>query len=141
MSTILNDMLRNAVQAKASDIHINVGSPPLFRIHTIVQPSDFPIVTPEGAMRIAKEMMNDQRWAEFQEKRDSDFSYEIPGLSRFRSIKNIREVVEREGIRVPEAQRIDFLARNQASFGEWPQLRIVLPNLVRESHCGCVSAG
>jgi twitching motility protein PilT len=83
-STILNDMLRNAVQAKASDVHINVGSPPLFRIHTVVTPSDFPIVTPEGAVRIAKEMMNDARWAEFQEKRDSDFSYEIPGLSRFR---------------------------------------------------------
>jgi twitching motility protein PilT len=84
MSTILNDMLRNAVQAKASDVHINVGSPPLFRIHTVVQPTDFPVVTPEGAERIAKEMMNDARWAEFQEKRDSDFSYEIPGLSRFR---------------------------------------------------------
>ena len=84
MSTILNDMLRNAVAAKASDIHINVGSPPLFRIHTVVQPTDFPVVTPEGAERIAREMMNDARWAEFQEKRDSDFSYEIPGLSRFR---------------------------------------------------------
>jgi twitching motility protein PilT len=84
MSTILNDMLRNAVAAKASDIHINVGSPPLFRVHTVVTPSDFPIVTPEGAERIAREMMNDARWAEFQQKRDSDFSYEIPGLSRFR---------------------------------------------------------
>jgi twitching motility protein PilT len=84
MSTVLNDILRNAVQAKASDIHFNVGSPPLFRIHTIVTPSDFPIVTPEGSVRIAKDMMSDARWAEFQEKRDSDFSYEIPGLSRFR---------------------------------------------------------
>jgi twitching motility protein PilT len=84
MSTVLNDILRNAVQAKASDIHFNVGSPPLFRIHTVVTPSDFPIVTPEGSVRIAKDMMNDARWAEFQEKRDSDFSYEIPGLSRFR---------------------------------------------------------
>src|SRR3954453_3465973 len=84
MSTILNDMLRNAVQAKASDIHINVGAPPLFRIHTVVTPTDFPVVTPEGAERIAKEMMNDARWAEFQVKRDSDFSYEIPGLCRFR---------------------------------------------------------
>src|SRR5829696_60795 len=82
--SIINDILRNAVNAKASDVHINVGLPPLFRIHTVVTPSDFPIVTPEGAMRIAKEMMNDARWAEFQEKRDSDFSYEIPGLSRFR---------------------------------------------------------
>ncbi|MDB5303077.1 MAG: pilT [Phycisphaerales bacterium] len=77
-------MLRNAVTAKASDVHINVGSPPLFRINTVVAPSDFPIVTPEGALRLAKEMMNEKRWAEFEERRDSDFSYEIPGISRFR---------------------------------------------------------
>src|ERR1700709_573195 len=82
--SILNDILRNAVTAKASDVHINVGSPPLFRIHTIVQHSDFPIVTPEGAERIAREMMNDARWAAFQETPASAFSYEIPGLSRFR---------------------------------------------------------
>jgi twitching motility protein PilT len=82
--SMINDILRNAVTAKASDIHINVGLPPLFRIHTVVTPSDFPIVTPEGAMRIAKELMNEKRWAEFEEHRDSDFSYEIPGVSRFR---------------------------------------------------------
>src|SRR5438874_306125 len=82
--SLIDDILRNAVAAKASDVHINVGLPPLFRIHTVVTHSDFPIVTPEGAIRLAKEMMNDKRWAEFEEKRDSDFSYEIPGLSRFR---------------------------------------------------------
>ena len=80
----LNDVLRAAVEAKASDIHFNVGSPPLFRIHTVVTPTDLPIVTPEGAMRLAKEMMNDKRWADFEERRDSDFSYEIPGVGRFR---------------------------------------------------------
>ena len=51
--SLLNDILRNAVAAKASDIHINVGLPPLFRIHTVVTHSDFPIVTPEGASRVA----------------------------------------------------------------------------------------
>ena len=82
--SLINDILRNAVQAKASDIHVMVGSPPLFRIHTVVQPSDFPIVTPEGSMRICKELLGDKRWAEFEVKRDADFSYEIPGLCRFR---------------------------------------------------------
>src|SRR3954465_4853349 len=84
--SLLNDILRNAVTAKASDIHINVGMPPLFRIHTVVTPSDFPIVTPEGSMRLCKEIMvnNEKRWAAFEELRDSDFSYEIPGVSRFR---------------------------------------------------------
>jgi twitching motility protein PilT len=82
--SMLNDILRNAVQAKASDVHINVGAPPLFRIHTVVTPSDFPIVTAEGSVRLAKEMMDDRRWKEFEEHRDSDFSYEIPGVGRFR---------------------------------------------------------
>jgi twitching motility protein PilT len=82
--SLLNDILKSAVSAKASDVHINVGLPPLFRIHTVVTPSDFPIVTPEGSIRLAKEMMDEKRWADFEEHRDSDFSYEIPGVSRFR---------------------------------------------------------
>jgi twitching motility protein PilT len=82
--SILNDILRTAVEAKASDVHINVGAPPLFRIHTIVQPSDFPLITPEGAVRLLKDMINDKKWADFEERRDADFSYEIPGLGRFR---------------------------------------------------------
>ena len=82
--SLLNDILKAGVAAKASDIHITVGSPPLFRIHTVVQPSDFPMMTAEGISRLAREMMNDNRWAEFEKNRDSDFSYEIPGLCRFR---------------------------------------------------------
>src|SRR5256885_13672751 len=83
--SILNDILRNAVAAKASDIHINVGLPPLFRIHTVVTKSDFPIVTPAGAARLCKEIMNNEtRWTHFEQHRDAHFSYEIPGVGRFR---------------------------------------------------------
>jgi twitching motility protein PilT len=82
--SMLNDILRAAVAAKASDIHFNVGSPPIFRINTVMTHSDFPIVTQEGVVRVAREMMNDKRWADFEAHRDSDFSYEIPGVSRFR---------------------------------------------------------
>jgi twitching motility protein PilT len=82
--SLLNDILRTGVQNKASDIHVNVGSPPLFRIHTVMTPSDFPIVTPEGALRLLKEMVDERRMKEFEERRDIDFSYELPGLGRFR---------------------------------------------------------
>jgi len=82
--SLINDILRNAVEAKASDIHLMVGAPPLYRIHTVVQPSDFPMVTPEGVMRICKEILGEKRWPAFEEVRDADFSYEIPGLGRFR---------------------------------------------------------
>jgi len=82
---MINEILQAAVKARASDIHINVGSSPLFRIHTIIQPSDFPIVTPEGAMRLLQEIIpNEKRKAQFEEDRDADFSYEIPGVGRFR---------------------------------------------------------
>jgi len=82
--SLINDILRTAVTNKASDVHINVGSAPLFRIHTVVAASDFPIVTPEGAMRLLKEILPEKRWPGFEELRDADFSYEIPGVGRFR---------------------------------------------------------
>jgi twitching motility protein PilT len=123
--SLLQDILRNAVNAKASDIHINVGAPPLFRVHTVVTPSDFPMVTPEGSVRLAKEMMNEKRWAEFEEHRDSDFSYEIPGVSRFRvnahfqrntvalSIRTINDKVRQiEQLFLPEiVNRLTYLPR------------------------------
>jgi twitching motility protein PilT len=83
MSTI-NDILRTAINSKASDVHINVGLPPMFRIHTVMQPADFPIVTPDSVVRLLKEILPDRRWAEFEQRRDADFSYEIPGVGRFR---------------------------------------------------------
>jgi len=80
----INDILRAAVEAKASDIHLTVGAPPLFRIHTVMTSSDFPLMTPDGLARLARELMTDKQWAQFEEMRDADFSYEIPGVSRFR---------------------------------------------------------
>jgi twitching motility protein PilT len=83
MSTI-NDILRSSINAKASDVHINVGLPPMFRIHTAMQPADFPIITPESVLRLLKEILPEKRWADFEDRRDADFSYEIPGVARFR---------------------------------------------------------
>jgi twitching motility protein PilT len=80
----LNDILRSAVAARASDVHINVGMAPMFRIHTALTASDFPVATPEGVLRLLKEMVSERRLADFEAKRDIDFSYEIPGVGRFR---------------------------------------------------------
>jgi twitching motility protein PilT len=83
--TQLDDILKAGVAAKASDIHINVGLPPIFRVHTVMTPhTDFPIVTQDAALALLKQMLNEHRLADFEEKRDADFSYEIPGLCRFR---------------------------------------------------------
>ena len=81
---MIQEILRSAAQMKASDVHIHVGAPPLFRIHTIMQPSDFPVMDPEGVVRLARMMMNEKRWTDFLEHRDSDYSYEVSGVGRFR---------------------------------------------------------
>jgi twitching motility protein PilT len=80
----LNTILKTGVDARASDVHIAVGQPPLYRIHTVVTPSKFPIVTPDDSLKLARQMLTDRQWADFQEKRDADFSYQIPGVGRFR---------------------------------------------------------
>ena len=81
---MINDILRAAVQNKASDVHITVGAPPLFRVNTVMAPSDFPIITHEGSLRLLKEILPEKRFPGFEELRDADFSYEIPGVGRFR---------------------------------------------------------
>lgn len=82
--SLLDDILRAGVAAKASDVHINVGLPPMFRIHTVIKPSDFPIVTAEGVTHLLKGILPEKRWPGFEELRDADFSYEIAGVGRFR---------------------------------------------------------
>jgi len=81
---MIQEILRKAMTSKASDVHINAGSVPLFRVHTQVGPSEFPVVNAETTAKIARTMMGEQRWTEFQQHRDADFSYAIPEVGRFR---------------------------------------------------------
>lgn len=82
--TNLNEILKTAIDNKASDIHIINGQPPLIRLHTQMTATDFPVTTPESALAMLKSMLSDARMAAFEEKRDADFSYEMPGQARFR---------------------------------------------------------
>lgn len=84
LSTMIEPILRKAIEAKASDVHIHAGVAPLFRVNTAITPSNLPLVTAETAQEMARRMMSDQRWVTFQQYRDADFSHEIPGLGRFR---------------------------------------------------------
>lgn len=80
----LQELLTSALDCGASDIHIMVGSPPIMRIHTVLQETDYGTVTPEGALELIKEMLSEQRFKDFMQKRDLDFSTTVPGKGRFR---------------------------------------------------------
>ncbi len=79
-----NTILKTAAEHNASDIHIVAGHPPLMRVHTIVTPMDYPVVTPESAQRILEAVAPPNAIETFKRQSDADFSYEVPGLCRYR---------------------------------------------------------
>jgi len=80
----LTAILNTAMEQDASDIHIVVGHPPLVRVHTIIQPLDYPVITSESAARILQAIAPPGALEAFKEMQDADFSYEVPGLARYR---------------------------------------------------------
>jgi twitching motility protein PilT len=82
---MIDEILRNAVKENASDIHIQADMRPMFRINTVIQPSEFPVISAQAVPRIAQEILGERRWADFEKRRDIDFSYEMPGVGRFRA--------------------------------------------------------
>lgn len=82
-------LLEEAVELKASDIHISVGTPPVFRINgSLVRVSlndtPLPPVTSEDTMRAAKTLMDEEQFRKWQESGELDFSYSFSGICRFR---------------------------------------------------------
>jgi twitching motility protein PilT len=80
----IDEILKASISAHASDVHIVVGMPPLFRIHTVVTPTDFPTVTQEYAQAVLLGLVGAKRADEFAVNKDIDFSHEIRGVGRFR---------------------------------------------------------
>jgi len=81
----LQELLTKALQSKASDVHIVAGLPPLFRIHTVLEPvADYPPMTPAQTEQFVRDTVSSQRFAHLQQHRDIDFSTVVEGLGRFR---------------------------------------------------------
>lgn len=78
------EILLQAVQMKASDIHITVGVPSTVRVHGKLKFIDDISLTPDDAKQIVQELTNSNQWEKLNKKGEVDFSYAIPGLQRFR---------------------------------------------------------
>lgn len=80
----MNDWLYAAYECKASDIHLSVGVAPVFRINGELKRYGQESLAPEDMESLAKQMIPDFMWERFEEKGELDFSYSVPGISRFR---------------------------------------------------------
>ncbi len=80
----LQQLLAQALEQGASDVHIVVGQRPIFRINTELIATEYPVVTAEVAAELVRHMVGPRRYARFLRRRDVDFSAEVPSLGRFR---------------------------------------------------------
>jgi len=80
----LDQLLRQAVEQDASDVHIKVGSPPFVRLDGRLEKTGFDAVTPPETERVAFAIMPKQRADEFLASGEADFAYSVAGLGRFR---------------------------------------------------------
>src|SRR5262245_48919619 len=81
----LNQFLTIATQNNASDVHLQVGEHPLFRINGQLAQVKYHPLTPVEMVQIVTTLAGEERFAaQFRQADEFDVSYEIPGVSRFR---------------------------------------------------------
>jgi twitching motility protein PilT len=81
----IDALFRLMIESRASDLHVSVGSPPIFRVDGEIRPlSDRPLLGPADTERILWPIAPERNREEFQRRNDTDFAYEIAGLARFR---------------------------------------------------------
>src|SRR3984885_3802554 len=85
MALNIDDLLRRAVENKASDLHLKVGNHPYLRVDGLLTPlTDVPRITPEEMLSMAFSMMTNRQKQKFKETAELDMAYGVAGLGRFR---------------------------------------------------------
>jgi len=80
----LDRVLMDLAEQGGSDLHLKVGRPPIFRMAGDLVPTTYPTVTREEMQSALYGIMAPQVQQTFEQGLEADFSYEIPGLARFR---------------------------------------------------------
>ncbi len=85
MATVLIDKLLQAcVKQGASDIHIVVGQPPVFRLHGRMRKLETKVLEPDDTVALMKSIAPDRCQRELQESGSSDFGFAFGDQARFR---------------------------------------------------------
>ncbi len=85
MATILIDkLLQAAVKQGASDIHIVVGQPPVFRLHGRMRKLETKVLEPDDTVALMKSIAPERAQRELNERGSADFGFAFGELARFR---------------------------------------------------------
>ncbi len=84
-SLSIRQLVERMVAERASDIHINAGSPPIYRIDGNLVDLGYPRLTPEKCKQLIFSVLKEKQIAMFDEVNEIDFSFGIPGVGRLRA--------------------------------------------------------
>jgi twitching motility protein PilT len=80
----ITELLSFTVQQGASDLHITAGMPPVIRVDGDVRRIKLPALEQKQVQTLIYDIMNDKIRKDFEDKFEADFSFQVPGLARFR---------------------------------------------------------
>lgn len=81
----ITQLLTFSVQQKASDLHISAGMPPMLRIDGDIRKLDAADLSAEEAQALLYDVMSDLQRKDFEANLEADFSFNLPGVARFRA--------------------------------------------------------
>lgn len=80
----ITELLAFSVKNKASDLHLSAGLPPIIRVDGEMRKLNVPALNHKEVHALIFEIMNDKQRKEYEANLETDFSFEVKGLSRFR---------------------------------------------------------
>src|SRR5262245_51075433 len=84
MALDIAQLLAFAVKNKASDLHLSAGVPPMIRVDGDMKRVNMPSLSHKEVHSMVYDIMNDKQRKNYEEFFETDFSFEIPKLARFR---------------------------------------------------------
>ena len=84
MAPDIAQLLTFSVKNKASDLHLSADMPPLIRVDGDVKRLNMPALSHKEVHAMMYDIMNDKQRKDYEEFFETDFSFEIPKLARFR---------------------------------------------------------
>src|SRR5210317_1524350 len=84
MSVDITQLLSFAVKQNASDLHLSSGVPPMIRVDGDVKRINMPALSHKDVHSMVYDIMNDKQRKNNYKFYETEFSFEIPKLARFR---------------------------------------------------------
>ena len=80
----VTELLAFSAKQGASDLHLSAGLPPMIRVDGDVRRINLPPMEHNEVQALIYEIMNDKQRKDYEEFLETDFSFEVPGVARFR---------------------------------------------------------